>query len=389
MKKLLGVFAALLLCASSYAATTYVLTNDDNPSANSGTLYTFNTTTGALTQATVLKTGGTGLGGGFFAAYGSSVSKSATCAFIIDNGSNDVAAFQHTSSGITKIGNYSNSALNLNGYAGGSLALAPNGKTLYVSYSGSLNIGVWSVASNCALTLAQTFVPTAGADVFGALAVDPSGHALVVGSDSFLAADLATINQTTGKLTDAGSLNFSSVGNCPNVGCYPAGIDFTKDSKVVLFGNATISAASILSASLSTKGLSNGQYWDFSSNSAGVGNVNIPFLSAAGYAGNGALYLGASGYGPDGIASGEITAKFVESPLSITMVNSTFISNPDEYQFTIASTGNTMLAAEYPNLLESFSINSDGSLTALKTTTDKQASSSGSGLNFVFYPSTR
>lgn len=388
MKTLLAVLVGVaLFCATCFAATTYVVTNNDNPSGNSATVYTLNTTSGALTQVAVLKTGGTGLGGGFFAAYGTSVAKSASCIFVIDNGSNDVAAFQHSGHTVTKTGNYSNTSLNLSGYAGGSLALAPNGKTLYVSYSGSENIGVWTVASNCGLTLAQTFVPSLGADVFGALAIDPTGHALVFGADDFEAANLALINQTTGQLTDDGNVQYSSLSSCSG-GCYPAGIDFTKDSSVVLFGNATITGPSMLTANLSTKGLSNPQFWDLT-NSAGVGNVNIPYLSTTGYAGNGPLFLGASGYGPDAVPSGEITAAFVEKPLSITVTNSTFISNPDEYQFTIAATGSTMLTAEFPNLLNSYRINSDGSITLLMSTTDTEADSSGSGLNFVFYPPAR
>lgn len=386
MRKFLGVFAAAaLLSATCFAASTYVVTNDDNPNGNSSTVYTLNTTTGVLTQVTVLKTGGTGLGGGFFAAYGSSVSKGASCIFALDNGSNDIAAFQHTTT-ITKIGNYSNSALALDA-DGGSLALAPNGKTLYVSYSASENIGVWTVASNCALTLAQTFTPTLGADLFGAIAINPTGQGLVISAADYEAANLALINPTTGKLTDDGSVQFSNLSACSG-GCFPTGIDFTKDSSVVLFGNATISGPSVLTANLSTKGFSNPQFWDMT-NSAGVGNVNVPYLSTTGYAGNGPLYLGASGYGPDAVPSGEITAAFVEKPLSITVTNATLITNADEYQFTIAATGNTMLTAEYPNLLNSYTINADGSLTLLKSTTDKQADANGSGLNFVFYPPAR
>jgi len=391
MRNLLAVTAAVAFaCATSFAATTYVVTNNDNPSGNSATIYSLNTSTGVLTQAKVLQTGGTGLGGGFFAAYGTSVSENATCIFVIDNGSNDVAAFQRTSgTNFTKTGNYSNSSLNLSGYAGGSLALSPNGKFLYVSYSGSENIGVWTVGSNCALTLAQTFVPSLGADVFGAIAVNPGGQALLIPAADYEAVNIALINKTTGELTDFGNVQYDTISQCESEGCFPTGVDFTKDSAVALFGNATISGPSVLSANLSTKGISNPQFWDLT-NSAGVGNVNVPFLSAAAYStGSGPLYLGASGYGPDGVPSGEITASFTEKPLNITVTNSTLITNADEYQFTLAATGSTMLTAEYPNSLNSYHINSDGSITLLQSTTDQQANSGGSGLNFVFYPNTR
>jgi hypothetical protein len=386
MKNFFGVLATVaLIRATCLAATpTYVVTDDDNPSANSGTVYQLNSTTGALTQVAILKTGGTGLGFGFFATQGSSVAKNATCGFVLDNGSSDVAAFADKGGKISKVGNYSNSSLSLSGYAGGGAAIAPNGKTLYVTYSGSENIGVWSIASNCALTLAQTFVPSLGADLFGAISVDPSGKYVVFGSDSFEAADLATINATTGELTDAGNLSFTSLSGCSE-GCYPTGIDFTKDSKVVLFGNANLDVPSVLSASLSSSGLSNAAIWS-ATNSANIVNVNIPFLSAAAYAGKGNLYLGASGFG-SGAPAGVITATFTESPLNITITQAINITtSPDPYQDNIASAGNVVITSEVPSYLNTYKVASNGSLTLLKSTTDKQANGE---LNFVVYPNNR
>jgi len=374
----------LILCSASFATTLeYVLTNDDNPSANSGTIYKLNTTTGALTQVKVLSTGGTGLGFGFFAVNGSTVTQNDQCIFISDPGSNDIAAFAAPS--FSKTGNFSDPAFSFNGYAGGGLALTPSGKYLYASYSGSENIGVWSVGAGCALTKVQAFVPALGADLFGAIAVDPSGKALVIGSDSFEAADLAAINPATGALTDKGNVSYSSLGSCSG-GCYPAGIDFTADSEVVVFGNATISGPSVLTATLGSTGrLGNPQFWSMT-NSAGVTNINVPFLGQAAYStGTGYLYLGASGFGA-GNPSGVITANFTESPVSVTVAQSLRIPNPELYQDSIAVTGSTLVTSESPSALDTFSIAADGSLTHLLNTIDLQASGQ---LNFTIFPKTR
>jgi hypothetical protein len=387
MRKSLAVLTlaamTLALCAASFAVSfEAVITNDDNPSANSGTMYLLNPATGNLTQKKVLSTGGTGLGYGFFAVNGSTVTQNARCIFITDPGSNDIAAF--AAPNYTKTGNYSDPAFNFSDYAGGGIAVTPNGRFLYASYSGSENIGAWSIGSNCALTKVQAFVPSLGADVFGALAVDPSGKWLVFGADDFEAADVASIDQTTGALTDNGSLQYSSLPDCSG-GCYPAGIDFTADSKVVIFGNATLTGPSVLTASLGSSGLSNGQFWDMS-NSADVTNINIPFLGHAAYTtGKGYLYLGGSGFGA-GKVSGVVTTNFTESPLSITVAQSIHIANAQNYQDSIAVTGSTLVSAESPNLLDTFSIAADGSLTKLHTYKDNQASGQ---LNFALYPNTR
>jgi Lactonase, 7-bladed beta-propeller len=387
MRKPLVVLTLLLLvltlCSASFAANTeYVLTNDDNPSANSGTIYRLNTTTGALTQIKVLSTGGTGLGFGFFAVNGSTVTQNDRCIFITDPGSNDIAAFAAPS--YTKVGNFSDPAFTFSTYAGGGLALTPTGRFLYASYSGSENIGVWSVGAGCTLTKVQAFVPSLGPDFFGAIAVDPSGRSLVFGSDSFQAADLAEINQTTGALTDKGSVSYTGLSSCSG-GCFPAGIDFTSDSQIVIFGNASLAGPSVLTAYLRSTGLSHPQFWSMS-NSAGAVNVNVPFLGQSAYStGSGYLYLGASGFGK-GYPSGIITANFTKSPLSITVAQSVMVPNPEEYQDSIAVTGSTLVASEAPNLLDTFSIAADGSVKHLVTTTDAQASGE---INFWLYPKTR
>ena len=369
------IWLVVLLGVPSFAARPYVVTNDDSPSANSATAYTLNTTTGAPTLTRVLHTGGKGLGGGFVGSTGIAVASNAHCVFVADTDSNDIAAF--ASPGYNLVGRFSNSAVSFSSYGtGGSLSLAPNGKSLYGAYSGSFNIGAWAVGSNCSLTFLAAYVPSVGADLFAYLAVAPSGKYLVVSATDYEAAELFAIAKN-GELTDQGFISFAANSTCAADGCYPTGIDITKDSKVVVFGNATTSEASALSVNVGSGGFSNPQVWNLT-NASGATGTTVPFFSAAGYAGSGALYFGMS-------SGAVVTAKFTESPLSITVTNSTVITQGSPIN-TIAVTGNAMVVAEPVNQIGTFRINSNGSLTLLHTTTDSNASG---GFSLAIYPNTR
>jgi hypothetical protein len=359
----------ILLCLPSFAGTPYVVTDNDNFMGNSATAYTLNTASGALTLARVLHTGGVGLGGGSFGSIGVAIASNAHCVFVADTGSNDIAAF--AGPGYNLVGRYSNSALNFGG-DGGSIALAPDGVSLYGAYSGSLNIGAWAVKSDCSLTFMAAYVPSIGGDFFANLAVAPNGKYLVVSVPDFEAAEFFAIGKD-GELIDQGYASFAAIPSCAVSGCYPAAIDITKDSRVVILGNFS-SEASCLSVNVGSNGFSNPQLWNLANPSNATGTI-VPLFGASGYAGSGALYFGME-------SGAVVTTQFIESPLSITVTNSTVIPNVN----TIAATGDTMLVAEVPDQIGVFRINSNGSLTLLETTTDSNASGV---LSLAIYPNTR
>src|SRR5579872_3630574 len=86
------------LCPSSLSAATkhFVITNDDVNGPNTVTFYQSSGTASApkLTRVNTVKTGGTGLGGGYFGIVRQVLVKDGNdeCAFSADGGSNDVAA---------------------------------------------------------------------------------------------------------------------------------------------------------------------------------------------------------------------------------------------------------------------------------------------------------
>jgi 6-phosphogluconolactonase (cycloisomerase 2 family) len=207
----------------------YVITNNDlyrTPSA--ATVFKF--TGSALEDFPALDTGGWGLGGGYFGTNKQAVATVGTtvCVFVADPGSDDIGAFNTTNfSHPTKVGNYSDPA-GSGAYIG--IALAAHGTTLYAAYTASLNIAVWTVNSDCSLTLAKSDKNTPTYNPVDDIAVSPDGKTLVAtyGQRDRLGelnVDSYAISGTT--LTEKGP--FTSIG-----GNGTAGVDITRDSKYAI-----------------------------------------------------------------------------------------------------------------------------------------------------------
>lgn len=356
---------------STFAGTSYVIVNNNDRTANSVSAYKLDSAHGTLTSYGEVGTTGKSLGSGIV-AVGQAITSDAHCLFAIDTQSNDIAAFASPSYKL--VGKFSNSTVSFNSPSlGGTIAVSPNGKFLYGAYTGTSNIGAWQVNPNCSLTFIAAYVPSVGADTYSGLGVSPNGSVLVVSAPDLEAAESFKIG-SNGSLTDLGFVAFANVTSCASAGCFPAALNFTKDSRIVVFGN-TSGQPSVLTTSLGTSGaLTNPQLWDLP-NSQNLVFGNAVFLSAGAYAGSGFLYVG--------MLSGEVTATFTESPLSITTANSTTIST---FTDGLASTGDTLVLAEPPQDIATFRINSDGSLTPLSTATDTAA---GSVLWPTIYPNTR
>jgi hypothetical protein len=138
---LLDLFAVTALCVSSFAATEYVVVNNNNSISNAAVLYNLDTTTGVLTKSKVLHDGGQGLpyGNNHFYQVEQAVTQNASCIFAFDTGSSDIVAFSKAT-GYKRVGKYFNSSL-IAIFDGGSLAVTPNGRFLYASYSETGNLG--------------------------------------------------------------------------------------------------------------------------------------------------------------------------------------------------------------------------------------------------------
>lgn len=386
----LVVIAVLTLLSTCFAGTAYVVTNNDNASGNSATIYSMNTSTGALTHLMDLPTGGIGDAGGYFANVGTGAAVTGTvgCLLVFDTGSNDIASFKVNlpTLTITKVGNFSNAAL-VSQFPGGSIALTPNGKFVYATYATTENIAAWAVNSDCSLTFIAAYQASAGPDVYDGIKVTPNGQDLIVAAPDFGTVEEFSINQTTGKLTDLGFANFSALSDCQSNGCFPAGIDITADSRGAIIGNFTLNAPSVLAAVITPTGLQHPTYFPLANTGNLTPNDNVPFLSNAAYHGAGPLYLGFSGTG-SGTQPGVVTADFSEAGKSITGKASTPISSVVDYQGLIAATGNLMVVSEWFNILQVFKINPDGTLTPTSQGPVSNGAANGA-YSFFIYPNTR
>jgi hypothetical protein len=394
MKRFFLVFglAGMLLafCPLSFAGF-HVMTNDDNCGAtgNTSTTYQLEENTGILKLTKVSKTGGEGNCGGYFTQGGVGLAQDDHCVFVFDGGSSDIASFEIP--GMTKVGNYSNVALN--GTGGGSVVETANKKFLYATYGGSENIGAWSVSTSCALTFIGSYVPSVGPDDYAGIQVTQNGRALLISATNHGAVEMFSITPTTGALTDRGFVAVNTFSDCASAGCFPQAIDITEDGKVAVIGNGSVAAASVFTVNIGSTSLSNAQYWSLA-NSANVVDVSYPFLSQAAFSGNGLLYLG--GNGAQGNVPGVIAANFSETGPSLSVAATTPIVSAGSAGVNGEIHGLTdnpyttplMVVAEWSNTLQSFAINSDGTLTPSTQGPLVDPNANGA-LSFAIYPPLR
>ena len=377
-KALTCTIVLAVFCCPGFASTQYLLVNNGNYISNSAALYQLDSKTGELTHTAVLETGGQGqTDSPVVDQIEEAVAPDARCIFILDDGSSDIAAFSKAT-GYRRVGSYFKTNLISNGF-GGSLALTPDGKFLYGSYSITAKIGAWRVRSDCKLQ----FLSAYDQGEVGQIAVSPDGKYLVASGEG-IGASLWGIAKSSGALTSLGGVSFRT-GACSG-GCYPAGVAITKDSGLAVFSSVGQDARRqhplpvAISTKITPRGLINPRVWTMK-NAVGLFSAVFPFFDAAGFAGSGNLYVGvwANG-GPPGV----LTAHFTEHPMSFTVTNATVVE-PEVGNIAVA--GDIMVIAQYPNQIGVFRIQENGSLKLLSTTTIDEP---GEGLfSLSIFPNTR
>ncbi len=384
MRILRAVLGAYMLAGGfvpGYSATQYVLVNNNKLSANSLILYELKSKTGRLRKVSVLHTGGQGWGGEEdLSAMQQAVRKDAGCILALDLGSSDIAAFSKAT-GYQRVGNYFDQHL-ISNALGDSLALSPDGRFLYASYSYTGNLGSWKVNSDCSLSLIGV---SASFSQVGPLQVTPDGKYLV--ARGLGAVIPFRIDQHTGSLTALNGVQFTD-GACARQGaCLPCGIQISSDSKLAMFASYAPDARRehmiplMLTAQITSEGLANPKVTNLTLENDLRLNI-FPFLSATAYKGDGPIYLGVTSGGQS--TPGVLTAGFTEKPVKFSVTSST-VANSEVGN--IAVTGNTLVMAQYPNQISVFRIKKDGSLKLLSTTTINEQ---GEGMfSLSIFPNTR
>lgn len=354
----LSLLIILFATLPTLGQTEFVIANNNDPVKNSLTI--FQLQDGLPKQVAALETEGKGFGNTpVLSNTTQGMTQNGECLFAMDAGSSDIAAFSKAT-GYGLVGDYSDSLLN-SSYTGGGIALAPNGKFLYASYSYTENVGAWAVNSDCSLDLIGTYTPSAGG-VGGSLQVAPNGQYLVV--SIYGVAELFAIDGAKGSLADLGYLSFAKVGSCAQFQCFFYGLDVTEDSTLAVFAGETGGRVAFFTAEITPTGLQYPRVWAMPS-SVNLVNGLVPFFSASAYRGSGNLYLGAQGAGDARQPAGIVVTSFSERPLDISFISDTVANAPGGRDGAIAVAGDTLVVVELPNQVATFTVNSDGSLTPL------------------------
>jgi hypothetical protein len=305
----LALIATVALLSNLGFGQGYILVNHDNPAGNSVTGIRV-AQSGTMTPVQSLNTGGSGLGGGVLTLPGIAIGNSAHCLFVADAGSSDIAVVEAPFTQVAS--HFTNPQLN-GSLLGIGLAVDPAGKFLYSAWSGSSNIAVLAIASDCSLSLVGS--PISQPDIVADLTVARGGHVLVVSYPDIGGAQ-AYAASSNGVLTAVGpTLVFAdAIAACSSTGCFPAGQDATDDGQYWVWGNSTVAGASTLSAKLTPGGFTNAALQTYSTST--VTNVDTPWFSpAAAKNGVGNLYLAASGFG-QGYPAGIIVASFHQGAIT-------------------------------------------------------------------------
>ena len=357
--KCLSVGVILLVAtALSFAQSPYYVLTNDEGTANTATVFNLNPGNGSLREVMTLDTGGSSYTGGFFAAATQIITPGAKCVFVADGADPaDIAAFSKATN-YAKVGNYSDGQLS----AGDNMPMVVNsqGTLLYAAYAASFNLAVWTINSDCSLSLANVYSTT---PFLGTLAITHDGK--------YLLATYQIVNKVGSFTISGSSLTDNGAKKAP---ADVSGMAITNDDKLVIMGTAYNSShpSDLVTATLPA--FTNMQVW-----SLGPGySAGSVALSPAGAAGNGCVYIGNTGSG-NANQSGVSGVKFTENPLAFTYVNIAVSPLADYVGSvqTIANTGNGggVYAAETAGYVGVYAAHNDCSVKLVKETADPNSTS--------------
>jgi hypothetical protein len=219
--------------SSLAARAKYLVTNDDNNLANTISFYQPGGTATAptLTLKKSVKTGGRGLGGGYFASsrvvFASDTSEE--CIFASEAGSTDIAGLVLSTQQVT--GRFRGSRGDSGGLVG--IGLVSLGQYLYASFTGSYTIATFQIQSGCTLKFLKD-VDAVGRNLGSAAGMAASGNILVV---AYSDGSIASFNITNGVPVSNNDEQLST-GTMQELGL-PSGVIITKDGHYAIFGDSS------------------------------------------------------------------------------------------------------------------------------------------------------
>jgi 6-phosphogluconolactonase (cycloisomerase 2 family) len=238
--KVLAMLALIAICGlrpaeAGTATKQYVVTNNDVSGPNTVTFYLAGGTASApkLTRLKTIRTGGRGLGGGYFGTVRQVLVGEGKdeCVFDADGGSNDVAAILLQTKQV--VGNYKGSGTDNAGNPGIGLAVNPNHKYLYAAFGGSQTIATFSMGTGCVLTFVSD-ISAVGLNGGFPHGMAAKGSMMVVGYGD---GSIESFNISGGTPVSNNDLQLSTGFIKDSV--FPDGVDITKDGHYAIFGDAS------------------------------------------------------------------------------------------------------------------------------------------------------
>jgi 6-phosphogluconolactonase (cycloisomerase 2 family) len=226
----LAFVLVLTTAASGYAQQQFVFTNDDVWGQNTVSAFKVQSD-GSLfsVPGSPFATGGTGTGGGFFAANRAAVHVARHLLFVSNSGSNDISVFRvDRATGVLALvagSPFSSAGISTSGI---SLASTPDGRHLLAANSGSRNVAVFRVAPSGALSGAPGG-PYQLADAPDGIRVSPNGRWLTVALVEANLIDVFSIGRNGGLVRVEGS---------PFPSFRPAGLDINCTGDLLFAGQA-------------------------------------------------------------------------------------------------------------------------------------------------------
>jgi 6-phosphogluconolactonase (cycloisomerase 2 family) len=213
----------------------YVVTNNDVNGSNTVTFFLVGGTPlePKLTQFKNIKTGGKGMGGGYFGIVRQVLVPHGTdqCIFVADGGSNDIAAVVFQTQKV--VGNFVGSSTDSDGPGGMGLAVHPNDKYVYAAFSASQTIATFRIGSGCTLAFISD-VSAVGLNDGFPHGMAAKGNILVV---AYGDGSIESFNIQGGPPVSNHDLQLST--GYVEDGEFPDGVDIAKDGHYVIFGDAS------------------------------------------------------------------------------------------------------------------------------------------------------
>jgi hypothetical protein len=233
----LGVLLTWVTGAFAASSPQYLVTNDDVPPFffSGVSFYTIGAG-GGLTFKQQVSTGGSGIGGGYFASNRVAVldSSTAQCVYASNAGAGEIVGINVNT---LQVGGTASGSPTDTGTTNG-IGLAVNSQYLYATFTDVSTIATFQVQPGCSLSfISDVSVGGLQGGIVTAIAIHGNTMVATYGDGS-----IESFNISSGPPVSNGDRQNSTAYTTSRGSTYPNGIDITQDGHFVLFGDTSTSS---------------------------------------------------------------------------------------------------------------------------------------------------